>query len=769
MIAVCHATYQNTVDKNSVISVCHATNQKIVEKSSFSLSNANLALKKIDLLAEHMFDENIVPKESTNFEKTLGTSFPFNENTHSLPNFSKKFNGKKEFLVPGKTSDQKTAQKANMEKPSCKTKAAFSGHVSTFSKTDYSCEINANSENLLDLDLVDRNKASNKIFDEHNYSKISKKVKSHLEKNTTSVPSKQNLSKSSIPAQNLKFFMLNVGGLKSKLKSEDLFDSIKNFDIICFLEVKIDQVELEGLKNKFDGFELFANVEKEFSNKPRGGIIILVKKILGKFVTYFPNTSTMAVFCKIDKKILESERNLICGFVYVPPHTSPFSASENFDILENEIGNLKDCRVSDLLLIGDFNSKTRDMEDRLSLNKHDVFFDLEEDCGISIGKRSSQDMHPVDKYGKKLIQLCVTLGINIVNGRAGRDAGIGKFTTRNNSVIDYALASPDLFSYIEGFEIQEFNTVLSDVHAPLSLELKCKKIATSEPKIKISPKPKWDPAKKPVFVENLHCAELDLVKEKLDSVLNSQQFEKISEVILDLNTVFENAKINSFPVKCFNFPKKNAWYDNALNRAKKNYCNARKRKNKQIKQAHGKFYKKLLISKCKTHSEKVVSNLRAIKSDDPRKYWNTLKRATKTKTECHVSPSDFEMHFKNLNATGLSDTGLISNEPNDNLNDFEVEEGPTNMYTAMLGLNKPITHDELVKALKSLKNHKATGPDQICNEAIKASFEGMKDVYLKLFNCIFDSGNFPDSWAEGLIVPIYKKKGAKDDPNNYRG
>ena len=45
----------------------------------------------------------------------------------------------------------------------------------------------------------------------------------------------------------------------------------------------------------------------------------------------------------------------------------------------------------------------------------------------------------------------------------------------------------------------------------------------------------------------------------------------------------------------------------------------------------------------------------------------------------------------------------------------------------------------------------------------------MKDVYLKLFNCIFDSGNFPEAWAEGLIVPIYKKKGSNDDPNNYRG
>ena len=68
-----------------------------------------------------------------------------------------------------------------------------------------------------------------------------------------------------------------------------------------------------------------------------------------------------------------------------------------------------------------------------------------------------------------------------------------------------------------------------------------------------------------------------------------------------------------------------------------------------------------------------------------------------------------------------------------------------------------------------MKNNKATGPDQIYNEEIKATFEIMKNFYLKLFNGILDSGIFPDSWAEGLIVPIYKKKGSKDDPNNYRG
>ena len=83
------------------------------------------------------------------------------------------------------------------------------------------------------------------------------------------------------------------------------------------------------------------------------------------------------------------------------------------------------------------------------------------------------------------------------------------------------------------------------------------------------------------------------------------------------------------------------------------------------------------------------------------------------------------------------------------------------MSTAMMELTKPITHEELAKALNSLKNNNTTDPDQICNEAIKAFFEGMKNVYLKLFHCTFDSENFP----EGLIDPIYKRQGGRVNPN----
>ena len=112
---------------------------------------------------------------------------------------------------------------------------------------------------------------------------------------------------------------------------------------------------------------------------------------------------------------------------------------------------------------------------------------------------------------------------------------------------------------------------------------------------------------------------------------------------------------------------------------------------------------------------------------------------------------------------------LDSEITNSSSPDTKIVE-PRSQCTAILDqLNKPFTLKELTDAVKSLSNNKATGPDDIKNEEIKATFDIMQNFYLRYFNCIFDSGIFPDPWAEGLIVPIYKKKGSRDDVNNYRG
>ena len=54
------------------------------------------------------------------------------------------------------------------------------------------------------------------------------------------------------------------------------------------------------------------------------------------------------------------------------------------------------------------------------------------------------------------------------------------------------------------------------------------------------------------------------------------------------------------------------------------------------------------------------------------------------------------------------------------------------------------------------------------NELFKYCKELILPYLLRLFNCVFMSGFFPESWSTGCIVPIYKK-GDVDDTNNYRG
>ena len=43
----------------------------------------------------------------------------------------------------------------------------------------------------------------------------------------------------------------------------------------------------------------------------------------------------------------------------------------------------------------------------------------------------------------------------------------------------------------------------------------------------------------------------------------------------------------------------------------------------------------------------------------------------------------------------------------------------------------------------------------------------MKNVYVKLFNTVFNTGIIPDAWTKEIINPIYKNKGDPIKPENY--
>ena len=80
----------------------------------------------------------------------------------------------------------------------------------------------------------------------------------------------------------------------------------------------------------------------------------------------------------------------------------------------------------------------------------------------------------------------------------------------------------------------------------------------------------------------------------------------------------------------------------------------------------------------------------------------------------------------------------------------------------------PIKKEEILKALKRLKNGKSGGIDGITAEILKADTPTTTKCLLKLFNMIWIGEEIPKDWNKGLIIKIVKK-GDTTLCDNYRG
>ena len=72
------------------------------------------------------------------------------------------------------------------------------------------------------------------------------------------------------------------------------------------------------------------------------------------------------------------------------------------------------------------------------------------------------------------------------------------------------------------------------------------------------------------------------------------------------------------------------------------------------------------------------------------------------------------------------------------------------------------------KFIFSLSSSKATGHDGISNFLIKAGSPVIAPVLTRIINNCIRTSTFPDTWKVGKIAVIYKNKGVKTEPNNYR-
>ncbi|CAG2247197.1 unnamed protein product [Mytilus edulis] len=304
---------------------------------------------------------------------------------------------------------------------------------------------------------------------------------------------------------------------------------------------------------------------KKFINKS-GGIALGYKSYLESFIKPITTDCQFVLWFSIDKKVFDSPENVIFGIVYVPPENSSYSSVEAFNDIEREFHKFNE-NTNLICLVGDFNARTGNLRDYIEDNDTEDYFvnnviDITELTDTKIldelcipKHRNSPDL-VVNNFGRKLVDFCKNNNVFIYNGRIGNDKA-GKSTSKNLSVVDYALSTAHLLKFVKHFEVLEFSKLYSDIHSPLSLVLgeirpECIHQNECDRNIPVRIKP-WKFEKSLDFKNNIDLSRVEAVLENLD-ILNTNttdiQKDSVNQVVQEISNILLESAKNSLGLTC---------------------------------------------------------------------------------------------------------------------------------------------------------------------------------------------------------------------------
>ena len=180
-----------------------------------------------------------------------------------------------------------------------------------------------------------------------------------------------------------------------------------------------------------------------------------------------------------------------------------------------------------VLLCGDFNSRTvtRSDFDNIIYNDNETnILDIEvspihvlRSLWVNITRENCD--HVLNNYGNLLLNMCKSNDLTILNGRFGENTT--GFTCKDRSVVDYFIGTIDVIKYISNMKILEHSTLYSDVHKPITLELKSKQpdITSSNNCLNgtddyVIKNKHWEKSKEPTFLELIDMSAVDEIMNK---------------------------------------------------------------------------------------------------------------------------------------------------------------------------------------------------------------------------------------------------------------
>ena len=340
----------------------------------------------------------------------------------------------------------------------------------------------------------------------------------------------------------------------------------------------------------------------------------------------------------------------------------------------------------------------------------------------------------VNDFGFKLLTLCKSSGLRILNGRHP-DGNSNDFIfagSRGLSVVDYIVTTPDIFPYLKSFEVADFN-IFSD-HAPLYSVLQCKTIPVKK-KDAISHSYsslrtfKWSD-------DNLHIAReallvnMDELNHTLDNLTDDSAQNSIDDSINRFSSVLTNIMSPFFEVKNSNDPRSNSfpssasthsyrvqpsvphvdkpWFTDELKNIRRIYLTALRTFNSDKSvfnherlRSTKKAYKSL-EGRLKRQFQRVEGDmLHNLRKSNPKAFF---KRFAKRRVSCKKEqlPAFLE-HFRDLSSA----TPTVDGARNVDI------DNDTAVYNE---LDADITSDEIRQCKRGLQRGKSHGDDCILNE-----------------------------------------------------
>ena len=559
------------------------------------------------------------------------------------------------------------------------------------------------------------------------------------------------------------FLVWNVNGLIDKLSDPDFIEYITSFDLCCLIETFTPPNFDFSLLSK--DFLVQHSPAVRFSRLGRasGGTIILVNKKIASFITEV-NTDYDNILCvRLSKSLLNSEKDVLFVGIYNHPQNSIYYCDKDYQCT---LQPLEDFMLSTLekgedvsfIIGGDLNARIGEWgfnEDEMK-NESEQF------------KRQSHDK-TVNNFGKRLMDLCCTFQLTPLNGfmSGDKEGSYTYYCVRGNSVIDYFLCSIETIALMEQMKV--VNQIESQ-HMALELNVLCLpqiwENCTQERQT--IQRVRWDANKATVFTEFMTSPES---RAKLNEAICMIK-ENVHEALRQFTNVLSAAGKCMQQTIYIGGRKKtrNKWFDEEcrnLKREVRRALNRYSRYNFEVNKTYyheiRKQYFKTIKEKRKEYKKSLQDTLISHKNDSSR-FWSTIRSMKKKKNEQpHIEMKKWKEHFENVLSSGYVARGKDTEEEGA----FGGHEFTGNS-NEVPELDREISEGEVRQAIRSLKNRKSSGLDEIPAEFLKVSETSITPFLVLFFNHLYENGIFPKEWTKSIIVPLLKK-GDPSCPGNYRG